>query len=65
MLLVRFRHACYFLGKRLDVLISRLEHVVRTLDSTRTYSRHLTAASWKRRVDVHGLQLDFKGTIPG
>lgn len=31
----------------MNALISRLEHVVRTLASTRTYSRHLTAASWK------------------
>jgi hypothetical protein len=34
-------------GEILDVLISKLEHVVRTLDNTRTYSRHLTAASEK------------------
>jgi hypothetical protein len=27
--------------------MSKLEHVVRTLANTRTYSRHLTAASWK------------------
>jgi hypothetical protein len=35
------------IGKSFHLLISRFEHVVRTLDSTRTYSRHLTAASWK------------------
>ena len=34
-------------GLGLNALISKLEHVVRTLDSTRTYSRHLTAVSWK------------------
>jgi hypothetical protein len=34
-------------GLVVDALISKLEHVVRILDSTRTYSRHLTAASWK------------------
>jgi hypothetical protein len=32
-------------GRDFDVLISMLEHVVRTLDSTRTYSMHLTADS--------------------
>jgi hypothetical protein len=32
---------------RFDVLISKLEHVVRTCDNTRAYSRHLAAASRK------------------
>jgi hypothetical protein len=35
------------LGLGMNALISRLERVVRTLANTRTYSRHLTAASWK------------------
>ena len=35
------------IGLGTNALMSKLEHVVRTLANTRTYSRHLTAASWK------------------
>jgi len=36
-----------FSGLEVNALISKLEHVRRTLASMRTYSRHLTADSWK------------------